>query len=210
MTHSSSCAYPAGYQYGVYSLRLRTCYVLTPVGFCLLIPPYRLSSADCHSIFFRLPAGVLRVWKSPFALIGKNHHHRTRGPQPKMPPTKTQTQWKDIPPVPSSQEFLDITLSRTQRRLPTQIRAGFKISRIRGFYTRKVKFTQETCSSYSRAPLSVQILTVCSLREDWLHPRGIPSHQRNPSLSQGPPPYPLRCRPLPHRARSTLDSKAPH
>lgn len=38
-----------------------------------------------------------------------------------MPPTKTQTQWKDIPPVPSSQEFLDIVLSRTQRRLPTQI-----------------------------------------------------------------------------------------
>ncbi|KAI1107016.1 nucleolar GTP-binding protein [Jackrogersella minutella] len=55
-----------------------------------------------------------------------------------------KTTWKDIPPVPTSQEFLDIVLSRTQRRLPTQIRAGFKISRIRGFYTRKVKFTQET------------------------------------------------------------------
>ena len=57
-----------------------------------------------------------------------------------------KTTWKDIPPVPTSQEFLDIVLSRTQRRLPTQIRAGFKISRIRGFYTRKVKFTQETFS----------------------------------------------------------------
>ncbi|KAK1594380.1 nucleolar GTP-binding protein 1 [Colletotrichum navitas] len=55
-----------------------------------------------------------------------------------------KTQWKDLPPVPNSQEFLDIVLSRTQRRLPTQIRSGFKISRIRGFYTRKVKFTQET------------------------------------------------------------------
>ncbi|KAL3469224.1 P-loop containing nucleoside triphosphate hydrolase protein [Aspergillus californicus] len=55
-----------------------------------------------------------------------------------------KTTWKDIPPVPTSQEFLDIVLSRTQRQLPTQIRAGFKISRIRGFYTRKVKFTQET------------------------------------------------------------------
>ncbi|KAI0020570.1 nucleolar GTP-binding protein [Xylariomycetidae sp. FL0641] len=55
-----------------------------------------------------------------------------------------KTTWKDIPPVPNSQEFLDIVLSRTQRRLPTQIRSGFKISRIRGFYTRKVKFTQET------------------------------------------------------------------
>ncbi|KAI8293614.1 Nucleolar GTP-binding protein 1 [Colletotrichum sp. SAR11_240] len=57
-----------------------------------------------------------------------------------------KTQWKDLPPVPNSQEFLDIVLSRTQRRLPTQIRSGFKISRIRGFYTRKVKFTQETVS----------------------------------------------------------------
>ena len=50
-----------------------------------------------------------------------------------------KTTWKDIQPVPTSQEFLDIVLSRTQRRLPTQIRSGFKISRIRAFYTRKVK-----------------------------------------------------------------------
>jgi nucleolar GTP-binding protein len=52
--------------------------------------------------------------------------------------------WKNIAPVPTSQEFLDIVLSRTQRRLPTQIRAGFKISRIRAFYTRKVKYTEQT------------------------------------------------------------------
>ena len=43
-----------------------------------------------------------------------------------------KTTWMDIAPVPSSQEFLDVVLSRTQRRLPTQIRPGFKISRIRG------------------------------------------------------------------------------
>lgn len=65
--------------------------------------------------------------------------------------------------MPSSQEFLDIVLSRTQRRLPTQIRAGFKISRIRGFYTRKVKFTQETFSEkigsiVSRTLLLLQLL----------------------------------------------------
>ena len=41
---------------------------------------------------------------------------------------------------------LDVVLSRTQRRLPTQIRSGFAISRIRGFYTRKVRYTQETFS----------------------------------------------------------------
>lgn len=55
-----------------------------------------------------------------------------------------KTTWKDIAPVPTSQEFLDIVLSRTQRRLPTQIRAGFKIHRIRAFYIRKVKYTAET------------------------------------------------------------------
>ena len=49
---------------------------------------------------------------------------------PTLPNMKTT--WKDIPPVPTQQEFLDIVLSRTQRKLPTQIRAGFKISRIRG------------------------------------------------------------------------------
>ncbi|KAK3369010.1 P-loop containing nucleoside triphosphate hydrolase protein [Lasiosphaeria ovina] len=68
--------------------------------------------------------------------------------------------WKDIAPVPTSQEFIDIVLSRTQRRLPTQIRAGFKISRIRAFYTRKVKFTQETCSEkFSAIVTSFPILS---------------------------------------------------
>ncbi|KAK3292307.1 P-loop containing nucleoside triphosphate hydrolase protein [Chaetomium fimeti] len=68
--------------------------------------------------------------------------------------------WKDIAPVPTAQEFIDIILSRTQRRLPTQIRAGFKISRIRAFYTRKVKFTQETCSEkFGAIVASFPILT---------------------------------------------------
>jgi len=55
--------------------------------------------------------------------------------------------------VPTSQEFIDIVLSRTQRRLPTQIRAGFKISRIRAFYTRKVKYTAETFTEKFQAIL---------------------------------------------------------
>lgn len=55
--------------------------------------------------------------------------------------------------MPTSQEFIDIVLSRTQRRLPTQIRAGFKISRIRAFYTRKVKFTAETFAEKFQAIL---------------------------------------------------------
>ncbi|KAI9670989.1 MAG: Nucleolar GTP-binding protein 1 [Alyxoria varia] len=54
--------------------------------------------------------------------------------------------FKDIAVVPSSTDLIDVVLSATQRRLPTQIRPGFKISRIRAFYMRKVKFSCETFS----------------------------------------------------------------
>ncbi|GAA5862475.1 hypothetical protein JCM8547_002076 [Rhodosporidiobolus lusitaniae] len=56
--------------------------------------------------------------------------------------TGTGTIKKAIAPVPTAQEFLDVILSKTQRKTPTVIRSGFKISRIRAFYMRKVKFTQ--------------------------------------------------------------------
>ncbi|KAJ9630438.1 Nucleolar GTP-binding protein 1 [Taxawa tesnikishii (nom. ined.)] len=65
-----------------------------------------------------------------------------------------KTTWKDIAPVPNHTEFLDIVLSRTQRRLPTQIRAGFKISRIRAFYIRKVKYSSETFAEKLEAILT--------------------------------------------------------
>ncbi|KAK9322857.1 P-loop containing nucleoside triphosphate hydrolase protein [Lipomyces orientalis] len=51
--------------------------------------------------------------------------------------------WKDIAPVPNSTEFLDVVLNRTQRKTPTVIRPGFKISRIRAFYMRKVRYTAD-------------------------------------------------------------------
>ena len=52
--------------------------------------------------------------------------------------------FKKITVVPSAKDFVDIVLSRTQRKTPTVIRKHFKISRIRQFYTRKIKFTQQT------------------------------------------------------------------
>lgn len=52
-----------------------------------------------------------------------------------------QLSWKDIPTVVSANDMLDIVLNRTQRKTPTVIRPGFKITRIRAFYMRKVKFT---------------------------------------------------------------------
>lgn len=54
-----------------------------------------------------------------------------------------QLSWKDIPTVAPANELLDIVLNRTQRKTPTVVRPGFKITRIRAFYMRKVKFTGE-------------------------------------------------------------------
>lgn len=40
--------------------------------------------------------------------------------------------------------MIDIVLTRTQRKTPTVIHPGYKITRIRNFYMRKIKFTQQT------------------------------------------------------------------
>jgi len=52
--------------------------------------------------------------------------------------------FKKIQVVPSNKEFIDIVLTRTQRKTPTVIHRQFPIARIRTFYMRKVKFTQQT------------------------------------------------------------------
>lgn len=44
--------------------------------------------------------------------------------------------------VPPALDFINVILSRTQRKTPTVVHAQFNISRIRRFYMRKVKFTQ--------------------------------------------------------------------
>ncbi|TFK64849.1 GTP binding protein 4 [Pluteus cervinus] len=71
---------------------------------------------------------------------------------------------KAIAPVPTAADFLDIVLSKTQRKTPTVIHKNFKISRIRNFYMRKVKFTQDTFDEKLGA-----ILTEFPLLDD-LHP----------------------------------------
>lgn len=52
--------------------------------------------------------------------------------------------FKSIQVVPSGKEMVDICLSRTQRKTPTVVHPGYAISRIRKFYMRKVKYTQQT------------------------------------------------------------------
>lgn len=51
--------------------------------------------------------------------------------------------FKSITVVPTSSALIDHVLSKTQRRTPTVIHKGYAIGRIRDFYMRKVKFTQQ-------------------------------------------------------------------
>ncbi|KAF8737174.1 hypothetical protein AX14_013304 [Amanita brunnescens Koide BX004] len=71
---------------------------------------------------------------------------------------------KAIAPVPTAADFLDIVLSKTQRKTPTVIHKNFKISRIRNFYMRKVKFAQDAFDEKLEA-----ILTEFPILDD-LHP----------------------------------------
>lgn len=52
--------------------------------------------------------------------------------------------FKKIQVVPSADQFVDIVLSKTQRQTPTIIHPNYAISRIRSFYMRKVKYTQQS------------------------------------------------------------------
>jgi len=52
--------------------------------------------------------------------------------------------FKQIQVVPPGSDFIDIVLSRTQRKTPTVVHPGYNISRIRSFYMRKVKYAQQT------------------------------------------------------------------
>merc|ERR1712126_650117 len=55
----------------------------------------------------------------------------------------SQYNFKKIQIVPTSKDFIDIVLSKTQRKTPTIIHKQYNISRIRAFYLRKIKYTQQ-------------------------------------------------------------------
>ncbi|EER05148.1 nucleolar gtp-binding protein, putative [Perkinsus marinus ATCC 50983] len=46
--------------------------------------------------------------------------------------------FKEIQTVIPAKDMVDVVLSRTQRRTPTEVHPQFKITRIRSFYMRKV------------------------------------------------------------------------
>ncbi|KAH8742002.1 hypothetical protein FG386_002377 [Cryptosporidium ryanae] len=60
-----------------------------------------------------------------------------------MSSTSLGHRFKDITIIPNSKDLIDIVLSKTQRKTPTQVHPQFQISRIRSFYMRKVKFCQQ-------------------------------------------------------------------
>ena len=49
--------------------------------------------------------------------------------------------FKKIEVVPKASDFIDIILSKTQRKTPTVVHPGYNIVRIRQFYMRKIKYT---------------------------------------------------------------------
>lgn len=51
--------------------------------------------------------------------------------------------FKKITVVPTGKDFVDVILSKTQRKTPTVVHKQYAIGRIRQFYTRKVKYTQQ-------------------------------------------------------------------
>ena len=55
-----------------------------------------------------------------------------------------QYNFKNIPIIPKVSDLIDTILSRTQTKTPTVTHPGYKITRIRKFYMRKVRFTEDT------------------------------------------------------------------
>lgn len=72
--------------------------------------------------------------------------------------------FKRIQVVPNGTEFVDIVLTRTQRKTPTVVHKGYPITTIRKFYMRKVKFTQQTINDKFQ-----QILTDFPILDE-IHP----------------------------------------
>lgn len=65
-----------------------------------------------------------------------------------------QYNFKRIAVVPMAKDFIDVILSKTQRKTPTVVHKQYKIGRIRAFYMRKVKFTQSNFNEKLTAILS--------------------------------------------------------
>ena len=75
-----------------------------------------------------------------------------------------QYNFKSIPVVPKCNELIDTILSKTQRKTPTVTHPGYKITRIRKFYMRKVRFT------YSSIEEKIESIVKAFPKLDDIHP----------------------------------------
>jgi len=58
--------------------------------------------------------------------------------------TANVNKFKAIKTIHPAKQLVDVVLSRTNRKTPTIVHPGFKITRVRSFYMRKVKYCQTT------------------------------------------------------------------
>lgn len=125
--------------------------------------------------------------------------------------------FKKIAVVPTAKDFIDIVLSKTQRKTPTVIHPSYAISRIRSFYMRKVSargrailyngclffkeysfrlINGECTSTSSFSPSSGQIHAAELSRQDDDDNHRVPQARGHPSLLRGSNECSLWQRPL--------------
>ena len=92
------------------------------------------------------PATAIAFSDSAHFLVLVTRSLRMRSASRPAPPRAKMSHYnfKKVTVVPAAKDFLDIVLSKTQRKTPTVVHKHYKISRIRQFYTRKIKFAQQT------------------------------------------------------------------
>lgn len=128
------------------SMRCFTCLFLTSVFFTNL--QNEATAVLVHS-FVRCQTGIL--FRNFCAIICD------------LVPPMSSYNFKKIQVVPGGKEFVDIVLTRTQRKTPTVVHPGYAISRIRKFYMRKVKYTQSVLhDKLSQILTDFPVLDVCS------------------------------------------------
>ena len=76
--------------------------------------------------------------------------------------------FKKITVVPPAKEFIDATLSKTQRKTPTVIHKHLPIARIRGFYLRKVRFMLSVSSRKLSTRYKIAIVPELRTRAHWM------------------------------------------
>ena len=79
--------------------------------------------------------------------------------------------FKEIKPVHSSSQLIDVVLSKTQRKTPTEVHPGYQIQRIREFYMRKVKFASEAFTDKLKESLNgfPKLSDIHPFFADWLN-----------------------------------------